>query len=78
MQEPLGKVINQETWSVINDRFQHLSTSGTHELVQQGHQQSSVVVEKYLNLRYEGTDCALMCSAQDNTAESFTDVFLKK
>ena len=36
------------------------------------------MVEKYLNLRYEGTDCALMCMSNEDTAESFTNLFLKK
>ena len=38
----------------------------------------SIVIEKYLNLRYEGTDCALMCISTEDTAESFTNLFLKK
>lgn len=36
------------------------------------------MVEKYLNLRYEGTDCALMCTSDENTLESFINIFLKK
>lgn len=78
MQEPSGKVINQNNWLTITERLNHLSQRGTGELVKQGYDSQSVVVEKYLNLRYEGTDCALMCTSNEDTAESFTDVFLKK
>lgn len=78
MQEPSGKVINQNNWSIITDRLNHLSQRGTDELVKQGYDSQSVVVEKYLNLRYEGTDCALMCTSNEDTAESFTNIFLKK
>lgn len=78
MQEPSGKAINQENWSNITERLKHLSKCGTEELVKQGYDQQSLVVEKYLNLRYEGTDCALMCTSNEDAAESFTNLFLKK
>ncbi|CAF0933153.1 unnamed protein product [Rotaria sordida] len=78
MQEPSGKVIDSNNWSNINDRLKHLSNYGTDELVKQGYDRKSIIVEKYLNLRYEGTDCALMCASNEDSAESFIDVFLKK
>jgi 5-oxoprolinase (ATP-hydrolysing) len=78
MQEPSGKAINQDNWSNITDRLKHLSKCGTDELLKQGYDHQSIVVEKYLNLRYEGTDCALMCTSNEDTAESFTNLFLKK
>ncbi|CAF3337079.1 unnamed protein product, partial [Rotaria sp. Silwood2] len=78
MQEPSGRIINVDNWSNILDRLKYLSTYGTDELVQQGYDRKSIIVEKYLNLRYEGTDCALMCTSNEDKAESFTDVFLKK
>jgi 5-oxoprolinase (ATP-hydrolysing) len=78
MQEPCGKSINKENWSTITDRLKHLSKCGTEELIKQGHDRQAIVLEKYLNLRYEGTDCALMCTSNEDTAESFTNLFLKK
>ncbi len=78
MQEPFGKVINKDNWSNIIDRLKHLSKCGTEELTKQGYNHESIVLEKYLNLRYEGTDCALMCISNEDTAESFTNLFLKK
>lgn len=78
MQEPSGRVINEHNWSVLTERLNSLSKRGTGELVKQGYDVQSVVVEKYLNLRYEGTDCALMCTSNEDTAESFTNVFVKK
>jgi 5-oxoprolinase (ATP-hydrolysing) len=67
MQEPSGKSINKDNWSIISDRLKHLSKCGTEELVKQGYDHQSIVVEKYLNLRYEGTDCALMCISNEDT-----------
>jgi 5-oxoprolinase (ATP-hydrolysing) len=78
MQEPSGKAINKDNWSNIIDRLNYLSKCGIEELVKQGYNHQSIVVEKYLNLRYEGTDCALMCTSNEDTAESFTNFFLKK
>ncbi|CAF1236260.1 unnamed protein product [Adineta steineri] len=78
MQEPSGKAINSDNWSTVIDRLKHLSKCGVEELTKQGHDQKSIIVEKYLNLRYEGTDCALMCTSNEDTPESFTNLFLKK
>ncbi|CAF0887500.1 unnamed protein product [Adineta ricciae] len=78
MQEPCGKTIDSNSWSNITDRLKHLSNCGIEELGKQGHDRKSIVIEKFLNLRYEGTDCALMCTSSEDTPESFTDVFLKK
>ncbi|CAF1450520.1 unnamed protein product [Adineta steineri] len=78
MQEPSGKAINSDNWSTVLDRLKHLSKCGVEELTKQGHDQKSIIVEKYLNLRYEGTDCALMCTSNEDTPESFTNLFLKK
>ncbi|CAF4217560.1 unnamed protein product, partial [Adineta steineri] len=78
MQEPSGKAINPDNWSTVLDRLKHLSKCGVEELTKQGHDQKSIIVEKYLNLRYEGTDCALMCTSNEDTPESFTNLFLKK
>jgi 5-oxoprolinase (ATP-hydrolysing) len=94
MQEPSGKAINSDNWSNITDRLKHLSKCGSEELAKQGHDRfvmilltigsvlitfsESIVIEKYLNLRYEGTDCALMCLSNEDTPESFTNLFLKK
>src|SRR5690349_13917542 len=78
MQEPSGKSIDKNNWSNISDRLKHLSKYGTEELVKQGCDHQSIVVEKYLNLRYEGTDCALMCTSNEDTLESFVKNFLKK
>lgn len=36
-------------------------------LKNQGFISENIVCEAYLNLRYEGTDCALMCSAVKKT-----------
>ncbi|CAF4971771.1 unnamed protein product [Rotaria sp. Silwood1] len=78
MQEPFGKVINSDNWLNIIDRLNYLSKYGTDELVKQGCDRKSIIVEKYLNLRYEGIDCALMCTSNEDVAESFINVFLKK
>ncbi|CAF1096220.1 unnamed protein product [Rotaria sp. Silwood1] len=78
MQEPSGKVINSDNWSNILDRLNYLSKYGTDELVKQEYDRKSIIVEKYLNLRYEGTDCALMCTSNGDVAESFIDIFVKK
>lgn len=41
-------------------RLDHLADKACSSLVKQGYSQDSIVVEKYLNLRYQGTDNAIM------------------
>lgn len=41
-------------------------------LKQQGFSSSSISCEVYLNLRYDGTDCALMCTAANDETVSST------
>lgn len=41
-------------------------------LKQQGFSSASISCETYLNLRYDGTDCALMCTAANDETVSST------
>lgn len=42
------------------------------ELCSQGFGKDSVSYEVFLHMRYQGTDCALMCMGADNTVHEFT------
>lgn len=60
-QEPCSYVLGSpETTSFINDRFNKLTHECISELVKQGFSLEDIEVQKYLNLRYETTETALM------------------
>jgi 5-oxoprolinase (ATP-hydrolysing) len=42
------------------------------ELEMQGFRPEQIHTEAYLHLRYEGTDCALMCTASQNSKAKAT------
>ncbi|KAF7725319.1 hypothetical protein EC973_009658 [Apophysomyces ossiformis] len=57
-QEPSAEVLSDQTLPKIQQRVAALVKECTDELSQQGY--ANIQTEVYLNLRYEGTDCALM------------------
>lgn len=61
-QEPCGLPFTQNNASAISGRLDYLSKQCQDKLTSQGFDNEHIVLEPYLHLRYEGTDCALMCS----------------
>lgn len=45
-----------------------LSSKCLEELKAQGFSDNQLQTEPFLHLRYDGTDCALMCSASNNSS----------
>eukprot|EP00588_Corethron_pennatum_P022138 CAMPEP_0194312970 /NCGR_PEP_ID=MMETSP0171-20130528/9861_1 /TAXON_ID=218684 /ORGANISM="Corethron pennatum, Strain L29A3" /LENGTH=1345 /DNA_ID=CAMNT_0039067707 /DNA_START=51 /DNA_END=4088 /DNA_ORIENTATION=+ len=59
-------------------RFDKLVEKAKAELMQQGYKDDQIVVERFLNMRYEGTDNAMMVSERggpDGVAEDFGTTF---
>jgi len=62
-----------ENFEYLNERITVLSSKCIDELKKQGFSDNQLHAEPFLHLRYEGTDCALMCSAShDNSVNSST------
>ncbi|EPB92360.1 5-oxoprolinase (ATP-hydrolysing) [Mucor circinelloides 1006PhL] len=59
VQEPSAEKLNTGL-SRIQERVLHLQKESVAELSKQGFRECDIVTEVYLNLRYDGTDCALM------------------
>eukprot|EP00956_Cyclotella_meneghiniana_P022660 scaffold43116_cov41-Cyclotella_meneghiniana.AAC.1 len=47
-------------------RFEHLVEKAVSALMKQGYTEDSIVIEKYLNMRYDGTDNAIMIKEDSN------------
>nr|CAD7404141.1 unnamed protein product [Timema cristinae] len=62
-QEPCAKIYEPESFSYLDERLDALSKQCVEQLQSQGFTPGQIGTEAYLHLRYEGTDCALMCTA---------------
>ncbi|KAM8966221.1 5-oxoprolinase [Pelodytes ibericus] len=63
-QEPCSMVYNSQCFPLLEERIAALEKQCIEALEEQGFQRSQIDTEPFLHLRYERTDCALMCSAR--------------
>ncbi|KAG0257018.1 hypothetical protein BG011_004203 [Mortierella polycephala] len=59
-QEPSSETLSEKTLPLLKERINSLVSQCHEELEKQGFDQDHIECEIYLNLRYNGTDCALM------------------
>ncbi|KAL2835027.1 Hydantoinase B/oxoprolinase-domain-containing protein [Aspergillus cavernicola] len=59
-QEPAAITFSEEVVPEVKDRLESLSSRGTYGLEAQGFDASSIEHEKFLNMRYQGSDTSLM------------------
>lgn len=52
-----------------------MSSKCIDELKKQGFSDNELHTEPFLHLRYDGTDCALMCAARDNDLVNSNSVY---
>jgi len=53
--------------STRESRLAHLATKARSSLMKQGYAEETIVIEKYLNMRYQGTDNAIMIKESQNS-----------
>ena len=53
----------ESSYSFLDDRIHSLTSQCVSKLVDQGFSTDSITTTAFLNLRYDKTDCALMCTA---------------
>lgn len=75
----------QDSFARLDDRFDKMQAVVTQKLLGQGISKDRIDTECYLHLRYEGTDCALMCTSSPKKSGSictrhgdFTASFLNR
>lgn len=56
-----------ESFQYLDERLNVLAKQCQVELQKQGFKPEQIHTEAYLHLRYEGTDCALMCTANSDS-----------
>ncbi|XP_015172875.1 PREDICTED: 5-oxoprolinase isoform X1 [Polistes dominula] len=69
-QEPSAEIYERNSFQRLDERLDILAERAKNKLVQQGFDHSQIHIESFLHLRYEGTDCALMCTAKLNSEYS--------
>uniref|UniRef100_T1DC93 Putative 5-oxoprolinase n=1 Tax=Cupiennius salei TaxID=6928 RepID=T1DC93_CUPSA len=79
-QESCAAVFSHENFDYINSRLKALSSKCIIKLQEQGFNEDQICLELYLNMRYEKTDCALMCSRPSSSNEimDFLSIFLDR
>lgn len=79
-QESSSVTFSSENFTHINSRLEALSKNCIKKLLTQGFRDDQISVELYLNMRYDKTDCALMCSKSSSSEPitGFLDSFLKR
>ena len=75
-QAPCALAFESANFPALESNLDSLATTCTAALQKQGFESRLIRTEKFLHMRYQGTDCALMCSA-DKT-EEFLEAFLER
>ncbi|KAL6434957.1 hypothetical protein ACFW04_005248 [Cataglyphis niger] len=72
-QEPSAEAYEPESFARLDDRLDAMEAKVRSKLRAQGFADSQIKTESFLHLRYDGTDCALMCtSVNENSGDTIT------
>ncbi|EDV21658.1 uncharacterized protein TRIADDRAFT_30232 [Trichoplax adhaerens] len=72
-QEPCAATYKQSDFQQLDERIDYLRGKCIKELMVQGFHKSQIKTEAFLNMLYEGTDCALMCQSSPDDTKIATD-----
>ncbi|RLU22243.1 hypothetical protein DMN91_004521 [Ooceraea biroi] len=71
-QEPSAETYDPASFDRLDDRLDTMEAKVRNRLRAQGFADSQIKTESFLHLRYEGTDCALMCTADRDSNKTGT------
>ncbi|XP_012239742.1 5-oxoprolinase [Bombus impatiens] len=71
-QEPSAEIYEQESFARLDERLDALEKKVREKVAAQGFPDSYIETEFFLHLRYQGTDCALMCTPSKNSENNAT------
>ncbi|KAH0569179.1 5-oxoprolinase [Cotesia glomerata] len=85
-QEPSAEIYHKDSFKRLDERFEDLEKKVRDKLHRQGFSEVQITIEYYLHLRYQGTDCSLMCKPKINKNElemhtqhgNFENTFLER
>ncbi|KAJ5757391.1 uncharacterized protein N7511_006085 [Penicillium nucicola] len=76
-QEPEATTFNDIAIRRLEERFCRLEQAGIDGLISQGFSEPQVIHERFLNMRYQGSDTALMIAKPESTAD-FGSAFIAR
>lgn len=76
-QEPAAKIYASDNFSYFSERLDDLGNQCKQELKTQGFDEDTIELEHFLHLRYDGTDCALMCNPAPSESATRHGDFLR-
>ncbi|XP_066249060.1 5-oxoprolinase [Euwallacea similis] len=69
-QESCAKTYAPSNFTFFDERLETLESRCRTSLYRQGFTDTDIVLEPYLHMRYDGTDCALMCASIEGASAS--------
>lgn len=79
VQRPESVTLSSASLAGLETRLEEISQEAISNLVSQGFEAKNIKVEKYLNLRYNGTETFIMTMKEEDTAGfSFAEKFIQK
>ncbi|KAG8200496.1 hypothetical protein JTE90_000574 [Oedothorax gibbosus] len=70
VQEACAEIYCPEHFEYFDSKIDELSQKSMEKLKEQGFQESEITLQVFLNMRYERTDCSLMCTASLNSIDA--------
>ena len=79
-QQPAAAILNSESLPALQEKLVHIQNETIEELCKQGLNPSDIKSRHYLNLRYQGTDTAIMVERpeDDDFAERFQRLYRRE
>ncbi|XP_070160047.1 5-oxoprolinase isoform X2 [Polyergus mexicanus] len=71
-QEPSAEAYEYESFARLDDRLDAMEAKVRSKLRAQGFADCQIKTEPFLHLRYDGTDCALMCTSVNQNSSTIT------
>lgn len=79
VQRPESAVLSSTSLPGLTERLQELSSEATAALCEQGFEESQIELERYLNLRYKGTETFIMVREPASASDaSYAETFVQK
>ncbi|PLB52497.1 putative 5-oxoprolinase [Aspergillus steynii IBT 23096] len=75
-QEPEASVFSADSATRLEKRFSQLEHRASEQLASEGFGKDQVKHERFLNMRYKGSDTALMIPSPETPSETFSDAFI--
>lgn len=77
LREPSAVSFEEKSIPELQERVNKLKAKAKQQLIDQGFSEKNIILEAYLNMRYNGTDTSLFTLEPDDGSWKFVDAFEK-